>query len=255
MTDLSLKLSAYLDGELPPDQAAEIAARLETDPTAQAELEALVTAQIVAETHFEEQLQHPLPLDLIRKIKSATEPRPAPTNARPIRRAIAAGLMLVTIGGAGGYLYRANTAPIETAGWLADIADYHGVYAGQTRHLVEVGADEAAHIETWLGNTIEASFSIPDLSEFELTFEGGRLLVANGKPVAQLMYRMPDGTVVALCLQRTASPNEAAPTFAEQTINGFDFVTWRGAQADYVVIGPTGQSNLTDIAAVAASEI
>lgn len=256
MTDLSMKLSAYLDGELPPEQTAEIAALLETDPAVQAEMEALITSQILAERHFEDQLQHPVSLDLIKQIKSTPEPRPtALPAARPIWGALAAGLLLFAIGGAGGYLYRANTAPVETAGWLADIADYHAVYAGQTRHLVEVGADEAAHIETWLGNTIEASFSIPDLSEFGLTFEGGRLLVANGKPVAQLMYRMPDGTVVALCLQRTASPNEGAPTFAEQTIDGFDFVTWRGAEADYVVIGPTGQPNLTDIAALAATEI
>ena len=147
------------------------------------------------------------------------------------------------------------TPPVQTAGWLADIADYHAVYASQGRHLVEVGADEADHLQTWLSNSIGASFTIPDLSEFDLTFEGGRLLVANGKPVAQLMYRLPDGTVVALCLQDSNRDVQGAPAFREQTINGFDFVSWSSGGADYVVIGPGGQPDLTAIAAAAAVDI
>jgi anti-sigma factor RsiW len=144
---------------------------------------------------------------------------------------------------------------VVTAGWLADIADYHAVYAAQGRHLVEVGADESDHIETWLGNTIGAAFSIPDLSQFDLTFEGGRLLVANGKPVAQLMYRDADGAVVALCLQQSATQTDEPPSFNAQTINGFDFVSWRAGTAQYVVIGEGGAPDLADIAAAAAVDI
>ncbi|MBU2484956.1 MAG: anti-sigma factor, partial [Alphaproteobacteria bacterium] len=100
------------------------------------------------------------------------------------------------------------------------------------------------------------AFSIPDLTGFGLTFEGGRLLVANGKPVAQLMYRQADGTVIALCLLSSPNGDQASPpAFKQQTIKGFDFVSWKGNGAAYVVVGPGGQSGLADIAAQAAREI
>ena len=181
--------------------------------------------------------------------------RPAP---RRFGGAIAAGLALFIFGGAGGYLLKDQIAPSGTevarAGWLSDIADYHAIYATQQRHLVEVAADEADHIEKWLGATVGVAFSIPDLSQFGLTFEGGRLLVAAGKPVAQLMYRLQDGTVIALCLQSSPDALPAAE-FQQRTIKGFDFISWKADGAAYVVIGPGGQPDLSGIAALAAREV
>lgn len=256
MTDLSVKLSAYLDGELNAIEADKIETLLAEDPNAQAELDALMEADALALEQFDAQLNDPVPFSLAQQIKNTPlEPRPQPV-ARPIWGTLAASLVIFAMGGVGGYLVKGpTTTTVASAGWLADIADYHAVYASQGRHLVEVGADESDHIETWLGNTVGTSFTIPDLTEFGLTFEGGRLLVANGKPVAQLMYRQPDGTVIALCLQRSDSPAGDGPNFNERTINGFDFVSWRAGDAAYVVIGPDGQPNLGDIAAAAALEI
>lgn len=259
MTELSIRLSAYLDGELEATEALAIEALLESDPAAQAELDALMAADATAQHQFAALLNDPIPLALAQKIKSSPVGTP---SARPSPRllpgALAAGLALFLFGGAAGYLLKDQIAPtgteVASAGWLSDIADYHAVYAGQQRHLVEVAADEADHIQTWLGGTVGVAFSIPDLSQFGLIFEGGRLLVAGGKPVAQLMYRQADGTVIALCLQ---SSTDAAPAagFKQQTLKGFDLVSWKADGAAYVVIGPGGQPGLTGIAAVAAREV
>ncbi len=255
MADFSEKLSAYLDGELDAADTALVEARLESDPDARLEMDALIQADALAQEFFEAQLNEPIPFALAQQIKATPlADRPAPAT-RPVWATLAASLVIFALGGIGGYSLKGQEPPVQTAGWLAAVADYHAVYAGQERHLVEVGADEADHIETWLGNTIGASFSIPDLSGFGLTFEGGRLLVANGKPVAQLMYRTADGTVIALCLQRSNNPGDGAPVFNDQTINGFDFVSWSANGADYVVIGPEGQPGLTDIATTAAVDI
>lgn len=253
MSDLSDKLSAYLDGELPDQEALQVEDWLERDPQAQAQLEALMHADSMVRDAFDAQLQDPVPLELARAVKSAPMPEPEALQRRPIWGAMAASLVMLMIGGAGGYALRGNTAPVQTAGWLHDIADYHAVYAGQGRHLVEVAATESDHIEAWLGKTIGAAFAIPDLSAHGLTFQGGRLLVANGAPVAQLMYRDDQGRVIALCLQ--SNPSGDAAGFNEQTINGFDFVSWRGTAARYVVIGPQGRSDLNQIAETAADLI
>jgi len=261
MTDLSMKLSAYLDGELEAADALAIEALLESDPAAQAELDALMAADAMAQDQFAALLREPVPLALAQTIKSSPLGMPAARPApRMIGGALAAGLALFAFGGAGGYLIKDQIAPtgsvVANAGWLSDIADYHAVYAGQQRHLVEVAADESDHIQTWLGATVGVAFSIPDLGQFGLTFEGGRLLAAGGKPVAQLMYRLADGTVIALCLlSSTNGAAASAPDFERQTIKGLDLVSWRADGASYVVIGPGGQPDLTGIAALAASEV
>lgn len=251
MTDLSDKLSAYLDGELNDEETREVDAWLEHDPAAQAQLEALMQVDTLTRDAFDGQLHDPVPLALAKTIKNA--PMPEASNAhRPIWGSIAAGFAILMIGAAGGYMISGQNAPRQTAGWLHDIADYHAVYAAQDRHLVEVGADQAEHIQTWLGKTVGATFTIPDLSSHGLTFEGGRLLVANGAPVAQLMYRDGDGQVIALCLQRN---ERAIDGFRQQTINRFDFVSWWANGTSYVVIGQQGSSGLTDIAETAAQLI
>lgn len=261
MTDLSTKLSAYLDGELEAADAQTIEALLETDPAAQAELDALMAADAVACEQFDALLRDPVPLALAQKIKSSPVGiPPARVSSRLIGGALAAGLALFVFGGLGGFFLKDQIVPTGTvvanAGWLSDIADYHAVYASQQRHLVEVPAEESAHLVKWLGATVGVEFSIPDLTGFDLTFEGGRLLVANGKPVAQLMYRQTDGEVIALCLQSgTSGGTVPVPGFKEQTIKGFDFVSWNANGAKYVVIGPGGKTGLAEIAAQAAREV
>jgi anti-sigma factor RsiW len=69
------------------------------------------------------------------------------------------------------------------------------------------------------------------------------------------MYRDGTGRVVALCLQRSNGAADGPPTFKEQTINRFDFVSWSAGDADYVVIGPSGLPNLNAMAAAAALDI
>lgn len=261
MTELSIKLSAYLDGELEAADALAIEALLASDPAAQAELDALIAADAMAQEQFEALLTDPVPLALAQKIKSSpVGSAPAAPASRPAWGAIAAGIALFVFGGVGGFIVKDQISPsgtvIAKAGWLSDIADYHAVYASQQRHLVEVPASESAHLVSWLGASVGVDFSIPDLTGFGLTFEGGRLLVANGKPVAQLMYRATDGTVVALCLQsRTATGEDPPQGFKEQTIKGFDFVSWSTSGASYVVIGPGGNPALAEIAAFASREV
>lgn len=257
--DLTLRLSAYLDGEVDPAEAAEIEQVIASNPDAHGLLEQLMLADATARDEFEQDLDAPVSFDLSKMIMSADlddHHQTTPTAPRrPIWGALAAGIAVFMIGGLGGYALKSSTQIEPDTRWIAAVAQYHAVYAGQSRHLVEVGANESDHIETWLGNTIGASFTIPDLSQHGLTFQGGRLVVANGKPVAQLMYLDANGTVIALCLQSNDGGTQGGATFKETTIGDFDFVTWSGDSADYVVIGPMGAPDLGAIAQSAALDI
>lgn len=257
MTQYEDKLSAFLDGELPEAEAREIEAALADDPAMQAELEALMAVDVAVQSEFAAQLEDPVPLELAAAIRQAPVPAaPANLPSAPSgfgwMSAAAAALMLA-VGGVGGY-FAGTSQGVQVAaapGWLADIADYHRVYAGQKRHLVEVGAEEGDHIQTWLTASIGADVRIPDLSEHGLTFQGARLLVAAGKPVSQLMYTDGEDRVVALCQIQTDSPRDGV---AAQKIGAFDLVTWGAERSNFVVIGDEGRSDLDAIAETAASQ-
>ncbi len=251
------KLSAFLDGELPEAEARDIERALAADPALQAELEALMAADALAQEAFAEMVAEPVPAALAAAVRDAPAGGAANVPEPPsIRRYLTAASVVVALGlgGAGGYFAGLSQGtPVAAApGWLADIADYHRVYAAQQRHLVEVGADEADHIRTWLTNTVGAEVRIPDLSEHGLTFQGARLLVAAGKPVAQLMFTDAEMQVVALCFIQTETPREG---FATQTIGAFDMVSWGGRDANFVVVGDEGRADLRAIAETAGTQV
>jgi anti-sigma factor RsiW len=258
MTDFSAKLSAYLDNELSSADVLAVEARLRSDPAAQAELDALIAAEVAIGDQFDAMLTDPVPLALARRIGALPLPATTPAPAWSTLGLLAASLALLMVGGAAGYAVKGMVGPatvVAQRGWLADIADYHAVYASQTRHLAEVPATEADHIETWLAASVGTDFTIPDLADLGLTFQGGRLLVAGGKPVAQLTYTTADGTVIALCFQRAAATAAPSQGFATRTINDLDMVTWTADGTSYVVIGPQQQPDLDAIATAAAAVI
>lgn len=250
-------LSGYLDGELSPEVAQQLEVALAADPNLCDQLEHLRQAEAHAQKIFDDMLAEPVPLELAAVIKTAPSPtqKPANENWSPSRWLAAASVAVaLIIGGVGGYMVAPR--PLEQGAavpvWLADIADYHLVYAQQGRHLVEVDANEADHIQTWLSNTIGAAFEIPDLSSNGLTFEGGRLLVAAGKPVAQLMFTDASGAVVALCLMQSENGES---DLSSRTINDLDLLSWNSKNRNIVVIGDSGRADLTAIARVAAQLI
>jgi len=100
---LSRKLSAYLDGELPDDQARRLAERLETDADLKAELDALAATrdllrQLPRETAPEGLLDAVTEqLERKRLLKAVESPAPA-TGAPWVRWAAVAAVLALTAG-------------------------------------------------------------------------------------------------------------------------------------------------------------
>jgi anti-sigma factor RsiW len=244
------QLSARLDNALPAPEAAAIDRALAADPALRARYDALAAADAAARADFAAMLSAPLPLSLARAVGTAHAPAaPAPPARRPVWTLLAASLACLAIGAGGGWLAARQTAPARD--WIADVADYHAVYAAQTRHLAEVPASEAGHIVTWLTAQVGHDARIPDLTANGLAFQGARLLVADGKPVAQLMYQDAAGQVVALCWIASDKPPTDAAT--PRTLGAFDALVWGELGARYILIGPKGYPALPAIAETARS--
>ncbi len=274
---IEVRLSAYLDGQLPRSEMNEIDEILAQDDDARAVFEKLKLGSEFGARAFERMLQEPIPLDLVRNIKEARTsddetPKlgiaaiPVAATRAPRRsafwpQALAASLAIFIAGGVSGYLIseqQDTDGPIQIAAaprtWLDDIADYHRIYARQTRHLVEVPASDQDHIVEWLSASTGVPFKLPDLSGQNLKFEGARLLVAGGKPTAQLLYRDAENEIFAICFLQS-DPVEGKTTLAESMRNDIGLVSWQQGKASYVVVGPSADPDLERIAEAVSTSI
>lgn len=267
---LEVRLCAYIDGELGEAEKTELETLLARDEEAKALFEKLKAGSAFGNTAFEDFLHDPVPLALVRQIKQGSGINPkaervtiAAVNVRSVRiwpRVMAASVALVLVGGFTGFIIgTANHAgePTRVASartWLDDIADYHRIYSRQKERLVEVPASEAPKIETWLASSVGVPFTIPNLTGKGLNFEGARLLVANSKPVAQLIYRNADGDVFAICFLKD-SDSPQSDKFSESIRDNLGMVSWQRGGASFVLVGPSASIGLHDLAEAVSTTI
>lgn len=271
---LEVRLSAYLDGQLSHAEANEIDGILARDEKARTLFNRLKLGSDLGRKAFEDMLHEPVPLDLVRNIKlvsidggqDAVRPPPSEppkegTSYGTWARLGAAALVLLLAGGSAGYLlgvrHVAPAAPAQVAqsrSWLDDIADYHRIYARQTRHLAEVPAAESPHIIEWLTAAVGIDFKIPDLTANRLNFQGARLMVAGGKPTAQLLYKDDDGEIFAVCFQRS-DPVTEKTELSDSIRDDFGLISWQTGTASFVVVGPSSDPTLEAIAQAVAQAI
>lgn len=250
--ELMLWLSAYVDGALNDDDRAEVEALAARDPRVAEEIEALVALNDEIGTAFGTLLEQPVPAP-VTAAAQLPDPNPAAdtlapetaanTNRAPGWRALAASLLIGAVLGGGLIWVAAKPDPqVQTAArsWLAEVAEYHQVYARQKRHLVEVPATEQPHIEAWLTNEVGFDLKVPDLSGAGWQFQGARLLVAAGKPVAQLMYTDAGGAVIALCALQNASGSEAP--IGARSFGAVHMAVWKSQTGSYAIVGDTPQT-------------
>jgi anti-sigma factor RsiW len=194
-------LVAYLDGELAPEAVEQLERLVAQDEATARRLgqlrhSAALLREALAEEHF---------------VKRNEKPRPARRLGVPWRGAamglagLAAGLAIGVI------VLQPASAPDPAMTVLEEVAEYHAVFTRESEHLVEVPASRREHIETWLGDRVGLPLAVPDLTANELRFEGARMLVVEGSPVAQLIYTGRNGERIALCASRLAKQDRKTP--------------------------------------------
>jgi anti-sigma factor RsiW len=173
----------------------------------------------------------------------AMEPIRRSTPKRAFAYAIAASIAALAFGFAGGALW-SPWSKSDHNGFLDEVAEYHEVFSHETRHLAEVLPDQADHIKAWLGNRLDRKIAIPDLESAGLTFAGARMLVIDGKPVADLLYTRKDGLPIAFCILR--NDGKAGPVQMERR-GDLKLAYWNDGGYAFVVTGDIEKNMLTDI--------
>src|SRR5205807_886539 len=75
--------------------------------------------------------------------------------------ALAASVGLAIIAFGGGATWAGRQTMYDDL--VDEVASYHQIYSRETRHLVEVPADQADHLAAWLGKRLERKLVVPDL--------------------------------------------------------------------------------------------
>jgi len=246
MMDRELRISAFVDGECAPEDVREVDKDIAADPHARAlasmhrETAALLRAACAPQFYTQ-------------GIAQFHRPRSPVARRRPSLRSMAiAATLLIGVVGAGVGILANRDHGSEAASLLEEISSYHLVYGRETEHLVEVPASRREHLSAWLGERLGRPLAIPELSTARLTFAGGRMLVVEGKPVAQLIYTRAGTFPLGVCV--TASSKPAAPVQAERR-NGLDLAWWRDGAYVYVIVGTVPEAEARNLADQVAAQM
>ena len=275
------RLIAYLDGEVDASARREIEDWLDSDPAARDKLAALAQSAALVRSAFDEVTHEPLPDRLIAAARGERVSAEPSAKILPFRRGqgtgsvpaarrwwlglpLAASLFGLLLGGAVTYLSVAKLLPggiggkqpaVEMAAadslWLDNAVGYFKLAASAgDGALVDVPATGDAR-EAWqkISQSLPQEVRWPDLNlkPWGLNFRGARLVVADGRPAAQLMYTTDNKAIGPLTLIIGSSKeSDTPPTLARrQDVN---LLYWRHQGRAYALVGQTDVGYLWGIA-------
>jgi anti-sigma factor RsiW len=275
------RLVAYLDAEVDASARRQIEAWLDSDPAARDQLAALAQSAALVRAAFDEVMHEPLPDRLIAAARGERVSAEPSAKIVPLRRGqgtgsaraarswwlglpLAASLFGLLLGGAVAYLSVTKLLPgaigakqpaVEMAAadnlWLDNAVGYFKLAASTgDGALVDVPATGDAR-EAWqkISQSLPQEVRWPELNlkPWGLNFRGARLVVADGRPAAQLMYTTDNKAIGPLTLIIGSSKeSDAPPTLARrQDVN---LLYWRHQGRAYALVGQTDVGYLWGIA-------
>lgn len=242
-------LHAYADGLLQADRRAEVEAWLAAHPDDAARVQAWAAQNRALHATFDDVLNEPLPLELVRAANRR--------QAKSVQwyRA-AAAVFVVTVAGLAGYgigLRSADT-PAQFARLPQAAAIAHVVYSPEERHPVEVDATHAEHLITWLSKRLGHELHAPDFKAQGFELLGGRLLPGESGPVAQFMYQDGLNRRITLYVRRD-DVKQAETSFRHAREDGVEVFYWVDRGLGYALSGNVDQAEMGRLADAAYHQI
>jgi anti-sigma factor RsiW len=124
----------------------------------------------------------------------------------------------------------------------------HRTFSVETRHPVEVGANEEAHLVQWLSKRLGHRLIAPDLTALGFQLMGGRLLPADSGPAALFMYENGKGTRLTCYYLSANVGGETEFKYREQ--NGTNAFYWVEDGLAYAIAANTDRDLLLKVAEI-----
>ena len=227
-------LSAYVDGELPPDRAMEIADHLSSC----AECASDYASMLATVRTVRAELTHHRAPDVLRarvraslrEVPQETTRRVAPAPNRGWRipwNALAAALVLV-VASSGLTMVatnrRASDAPVADAVLASHIRSL------MPEHLTDVRSNDQHNVKPWFNGRLDFSPTVPRLDEQGFPLLGGRLDYVHGRPVAVVVYGRRQHVINVFSWPAS---DDGAATTEPRSRNGYNLEHWRDGAVEY----------------------
>lgn len=242
-------LHARIDGRLTPERAEEVDDYLAEHPELEERWSQYAEQREALRTAFGTGAGEPIPPRL--KVGNVFAERRR-RRQRQLGR-IAAAILLLVLGGAGGWAARDSFPALgsSTSAMLASmvfdeaIAAYR-TFSVETRHPVEVGANEEAHLVQWLSKRVGHKLVAPNLSALGFRLMGGRLLPAETKAAGWFMYEDGKGTRLSCYFLSADLGGETEFKYREQ--DGVGAFYWVDDGLAYAIAGNADRELLLKVA-------
>jgi anti-sigma factor RsiW len=184
-------VSAYVDGELSPAQATELAEHLASCGSCAAEYQETLTT---VRTLREGLVRHQAPDVLRARVRAAIREerssqtavlRRSPPVAWRAAAAVAAGVLIAAVS--------SSLTVLATRGAARGTTIPDEIVASHIRslmpdHLTDVPSSDQHNVKPWFNGRLDYSPTVPRLDTAGFTLIGGRLDYVGGRPVAAVVY-------------------------------------------------------------------
>ena len=166
-------------------------------------------------------------------------------------RLAAAAVLLLVLGGVGGWALPAAVAP--PAGGIAalaeEAADSYAVYAPDHTRPVELKAADRSDLVHWVSERLQRPVAVPDLAASGYRFMGGRLVPTAHGPAALFLYDDDHGTRLAMLVRPMAVERDMP--LAEHSHGAVSGFAWSDQGLGYSLVASTPAGALQPLAAEA----
>jgi anti-sigma factor RsiW len=231
-----LLVHAYLDDELDPANALEIAQRMSADPALAAEGERVKALQQLIHERLPREAAPP---HLRARIEASVGGR-VRAHARPSWRALAASIALTALVASSSTWFVVGSQPANT---LADTLVSDHIRALMAPQSTDVVSSDRHTVKPWFNGRIPESPRVVDLAKEDFPLVGGRLDVISQTPVPTLVYRH-DKHLISLTEMPAGGHYDLART--PRSINGYNVVQWTENGVSYWAISDLGAAKLED---------
>ncbi|MFL5617562.1 MAG: anti-sigma factor family protein [Gemmatimonadaceae bacterium] len=238
-------LSAYVDGELPPDRAMEIADHLTSCAECARDYEATLAT---VRTAREGLAGYRAPDMLRARIRASLREESRPTVERVApgkRRAwripwnVVAAAVVVAVASSGLTMVAAGRRASESP--VAEEVLASHIRSLMPEHLTDVRSSDQHNVKPWFNGRLDFSPTVPRLEEQGFPLLGGRVDYVHGRPVAVVVYGRRQH-VINVFSWPASQDGATAP--APQTRNGYNLEGWRQGGVEYWAVSDLNRAEL-----------
>jgi anti-sigma factor RsiW len=232
-------LHAYVDEALHPARRSEVRDYLDRHPGVERRVSLMAGQRAALRSALASFAEEPVPpeLNLARLVEASRRRRHIPW------RALAASILLLALGGTGGWLARGPYEPPAGIAALAqEAAASYQVHASDHFRPVEIKAADSGELVRWVSERLQRPVVVPDLSKSGYRFMGGRLVATSHGPAALFLYDDDRGTRLGMLVRPMATEGNAPMSaLAQGAVAGF---AWANQGLGYSLVAEASADTL-----------